>query len=462
MGASINMKFIFLLTTIWILVMTIYLFMPFRLDNMETYEDQTFQCPRAHEPFANKRLIKKGNCYDNKATSCESIVDHMKLNLKVDGMTDEQISTAINLMSANTYVDENGNSYNINECVISKKDAEDLKIKDCRLRDIELKNGNEHDAELKWANPDGCVVTQQSLQSNVGKILKHIYDKFREAPEETQGILNGKITENRNATRMHWDRYNANVSETGVQRSAERDARYRDWKAREDRVASFNAMVQAIAREPVWRVNSDYNDIVLRDMYRNCKYTWGPWSGCEGTCGTGKQRRTMIIEQESVNGGVACPPPHLRVQEQNCDTGRSCAVKRNYTLHKGALVTSYNWNRWEKPGIAFWIYADGFWNRSGTYHLEFIYYNSGNQGRVVTINYQIDDSGSVSVNGNHIGSAQNWGQQLSADAALDYGENLIRVTVNNGGGPTGLRLSCNDKGNVDNVLFSSGNAWRTS
>lgn len=308
---------VYIIIIVMFIILFLYVLLPYNV-YIEQYED-TIVCPSASEIFQNKKFLKKGKCYDHEATSCQSVLQHMGVQLNVDGMTEEQVSTAINLMSANMYSDTSKNDYNANECVISQKDAKDLGIKDCRLGMLQLKNGNDHDQDVNWAYPDGCVINETQLRGNINELLKSVYKKFRETPEEIQSLLNTRIAANRAATQAHWDRYNRNVGDTGQQRKQEKDAKQRDKENKENTQDQINKERASKANEPVMKGIADHNDHINQGMRRDCKWSWSEWSACQGSCGTGSQNRTVIIHHDNQNGGWPCP--QNRNESRSCDTG---------------------------------------------------------------------------------------------------------------------------------------------
>ena len=58
--------------------------------------------------------------------------------------------------------------------------------------------------------------------------------------------------------------------------------------------------------------------------------TWGQWSKCSVTCGTGNQRRTRTKAQQATNGGNQCTG--LPTVTRNCNT-QSCPGETQFLTH---------------------------------------------------------------------------------------------------------------------------------
>jgi len=50
----------------------------------------------------------------------------------------------------------------------------------------------------------------------------------------------------------------------------------------------------------------------------HCGFEYTPWSPCSASCGTGTQARSVVIHQESLHGGRACPGPEV-LSERTCN-----------------------------------------------------------------------------------------------------------------------------------------------
>ncbi|XP_015593472.1 somatomedin-B and thrombospondin type-1 domain-containing protein [Cephus cinctus] len=78
---------------------------------------------------------------------------------------------------------------------------------------------------------------------------------------------------------------------------------------------------------------------------------WGPWSRCEGTCGTGIQSRSRRIYRADRNGGKHCPQLE---QSRTCRSHDACARRdhvshvRETTLIVPAASESYHENATDK------------------------------------------------------------------------------------------------------------------
>ena len=306
---------------------------------VETYKN--IVCPTAEESFENKRFLKNEKCFGHGAISCKDVIEFLKLPTSANGLNDEQYNTAINLLSANTYTNmdpTDPETYNANECVMSQKDANDLKIFGCSVGDIELQQGNKPDPRVEWAHSAGCVLTEKHLKNNMDSILKTIYDKFRETPVETQRNLQTQIRENQDATAVHWDQYNGNVTSTGQQRNLEQSAKYRDavavhttrMEAAEESRASTNALRTA--------PKASHNEGTNSGMKRNCQMQWRQINGCPSCGRNARERWQTVVLHSPENGGSACPS--VQTWEQNCPNVQPCIpaeIHVAYNENRGAI-----------------------------------------------------------------------------------------------------------------------------
>lgn len=307
--------FLLFLSVVFCVVMVVYIFSPVR-KHTECFESEDIVCPMSTESFQNKKFLKKGNCYDHEATSCQSVLTHMGVTPNVDGLTSDQIDIAVSLMSANTYEDASGDSYNTNECIISKSDAQELKMGDCRIGTLNMKQTNPNDSDVTWAHREGCIIDETILRNNLGDVVKHIHTKFREVPIEMQKNLNARIADNRRATQDHWSRFRSNGIATQTARGQEADAKRRDRDNKLNTQSHINQENASKANTPIFQGIADHNDHVNAGMRRDCSGYWTGWSHCQGSCGTGTQVNTYVVIHDGANGGTVCPT--VRRQEKSC------------------------------------------------------------------------------------------------------------------------------------------------
>ena len=452
------------ISMVMILIMVLYIMIPIK--TVTTVKKETFQnpflCPLADDDFEKKKLIRKGQCYLNGAMTCKDIVEFMRLSPSIEGMTDEQYQTALSVLSANIYqnaISSDNEKYNVNECIITKKDADDLKITNCEVGGIQLHKDNKEDVSISWLQEEGCVVTEKHLRNNFESILKGIYEKLRDAPESTKNIFKGRIKENEDATAAHWSRYNVNVTATKEQRTAEADANKRDEYAKTETVKEAKEEVRAKDNTGVVIPKANHNEVVNTSMKRDCVWNWGEWTPCEGDCGTGKQKRSIHIKFHPDNGGAACPT--TTSEERSCETGRRCPLKNTYSVHNSPHNVVYGgWGG--LPGFSGvpWIAVPNSWNRTGTHTFEYIFGVDELTLRA-EVAMRIDDSGTLYVNNEEVLSTSSWQHTRTAIITLQKGQNLIRIVSSNGGGPTGVILGCK---RVDDgrVLFHTGTHWKCS
>jgi len=448
---------------VMILIMVLYIMIPIK--TVTTVKREPFQnpflCPLPDDDFEKKKLIRKGQCYLNGAMTCKDIAEFMRLSPSVEGMTDEQYQTAMSVLSANIYqnaISNDNEKYNVNECIITKKDADDLKITNCEVGGIQLHKDNKEDVTISWLQEEGCVVTEKHLRNNFESILKGIYEKLRDAPESTKNIFKGRIKDNEDATAAHWSRYNVNVTATKQQRDAEADAQKRDEYAKSETVKEVKEEVRAKDNTTVVIPKADHNQVVDTSMKRDCVWDWGEWKPCEGDCGTGKQTRSINIKFHPDNGGYACPT--TTSEERSCDTGKKCPIKNSYSVHNGPHITVYGgWGGLPGfPGVP-WIAVPYSWNKNGTHTYEYIF-EVHEEHVNAEIKMRTDDGGKLYVNQGEVLSTSSWQDTRSATITLYKGQNLIRIVNSNSGGPTGVILGC--KTLDGRVLFHTGTHWKCS
>ena len=455
----------FIIIIVLVIVMMIYVvsyIFSNNIDRKETYRDP-IMCPRPEESFDSKKFLQKGDCYMNGVTTCKGIAEFMNLPTSFDGLTEEQYETAMSVLGANVYqssVSTDTEKYNINECVISQKDAQDLNINGCTIGNIELRDGNKPDVSLSWLHPQGCVITEQNMRNNLGSILKGIYSKLREAPDATQTLFRGRIKENEDATSAHWSAYNSNVTTTSQRRSDEANANTRDINARNSTIWNANEEVRATNNKHALIPKANHNQAIDTRMKRDCKWDWSAWTPCQGECGTGKQSREVIIQLEPVNGGWACPTN--RKQEQACNTGKVCPRKASYTVHRTPIASTAPWGNMTVHGHSVrWIYAPGTWNVVGGTTFEYIHTVSENSLQV-EFSFRMDDGGPLHLNDRLLMRTNNWQTQHTVVDTMVKGQNMVRLYNWNNGGPLGIAVLCRRTDN-GTVLFQTGrDQWKCS
>ena len=61
----------------------------------------------------------------------------------------------------------------------------------------------------------------------------------------------------------------------------------------------------------------------------DCQLSWGAWSSCSASCGTGTQIRQQYVSQPALYGGASCPMPLVDIQPCIMSACNDCAISTN-------------------------------------------------------------------------------------------------------------------------------------
>lgn len=210
-------KVLLLLLIIVTSVFIISILMP-----LEKYE----QCPLDNAGFGVKKFLKSDSCYKETGPSCIDVVRNIHGTLRFGDVTEDDAISALSVMNNNTYtnVNDRGEQYSINQCVIGDNELKNLLIQDCKLSNIQLQRGNPVDNDVEWDYEDGCVVTENQLKNNISNIIRTMNDVYLKPKRESQQIFERLNDDNRRKTESNWREYQGNVNMRAQEMKKKQDA----------------------------------------------------------------------------------------------------------------------------------------------------------------------------------------------------------------------------------------------
>lgn len=264
-------------------------------------------CPSANASFDQKRFNNNTKCFAHEQVDCEDILRLKKIPIAVKGMSDKDVTAALDVLANNTYMNVNGTDnalYSANECVITEPDRKALGLQSCKIGNIELQKGNPLDDQVVWTYENGCVITEPQLRTNLGDILAHIDDKFNKNKDSIQTNVNVASQANKDATAASWQVYNSNVAESGVQKRSAESARSSTQASRE-RAAVLSSSEGTLSSQAAQsNASADLNEVRYGRMRKDCSVIRSE-SACNASCGWGTKTVT-IRHDKAENGGNAC------------------------------------------------------------------------------------------------------------------------------------------------------------
>lgn len=223
------MKFT-LVTLLVIIILVIVIGALFSADMIKPKEDFA-NCPSYDDPFEKKRFLKTNECYPETGPNCMDVLKRIHGNdISISGMTKENVDNAINTMMNNTYKDNNGETYSVNECVISESELRNLNIQNCRMGRIRMKK-NPKDDQVKWDYDNGCVISEDQLTNNIDTIVNTIHNIYTRAKTDLRDELEASNNENRRQTERNWSEYRSNKRQTEEEKRLQREALEESYNA---------------------------------------------------------------------------------------------------------------------------------------------------------------------------------------------------------------------------------------
>ena len=274
-------------------------------------------CPRPQEPFNGKKFLNNG-CYKHDVSSCEEVLDALKMNKVPAGMTPKEAGAALDMLAANTYMARDGGEtlYSLNECVIPSTELQTLGIFDCKFGNVELQSTNEKHSDIIWTHPTGCVISEANLHSQLPEVMAHITKTFQQAKDRLQQNINTGISDNMQATQTAWANYGTNNTNTAGQKWNASDARRRTRELDDTALQQLTEELRAAKSAKTHESKANHNQSADSRMMRDCRLEWTT----HRPCGWGWKANYQYQSQSAQNGGRQCPPAqtHWWYGHQSC------------------------------------------------------------------------------------------------------------------------------------------------
>lgn len=245
---------------LWILVMVTLVIFTINVIYFPSHKRKEgfFACPNVDDSFESKRFVKTADCYSELGPNCMDVVRSLRGNYQVDGVQSQDMEVAIRTMMNNTYVNQSGEQFGVNECVISGSELENLGIKDCKLGDVQLRK-NPASEGVSWTYGDGCVISEKQLVGgDFDKIVRLINKVYKDQGDKIQTDLSSGIQLNRKSTQQNWTEYKMNTKQ-----AEEHNARLLEEQAK-----AYSAEERKKAEKAIEIVNTSITNIINLDIER--------------------------------------------------------------------------------------------------------------------------------------------------------------------------------------------------